>query len=369
MFILMVRDARNSALLTMRVQSTSLFSRRRLLKLGAATGVSLAASPALAQAQRKLSEFAVTAAVPIEVTARPIASFDLRDRSRVRFGALQFRSGLVLTSAFRGFGGLSALHIDPGGERFVALSDHGSWFTGRIAYAGGEMTGLREVEAAPMLYADGRSLSQRGWYDTESLAFDGDTAYVGIERVNQIVKFDFGRDGVRATGQAITVPPGLRKLPNNKGPEALVFVPKGRPLAGTLIAVSERGLDPDGNIIGFLIGGKTPGQFGVRRTDDYDISDATLLPGGDLLLLERKFSWLSGVGIRIRRIALKTLAPGATIDGPAIFEADLGYEIDNMEGIDSHVDAAGDTVLTLVSDDNFSMLQRTLLLQFTLVGE
>jgi hypothetical protein len=40
-----------------------------------------------------------------------------------------------------------------------------------------------------------------------------------------------------------------------------------------------------------------------------------------------------------------------------------------MEGIDSHVDAAGDTVLTMVSDDNFSMLQRTLLLQFTLVGE
>jgi hypothetical protein len=344
-------------------------SRRRLLSLGAAAGVSLAASPTLAQAQRKPSEFAVAAPVPIDVKAIPIQSFDLRDRSRARFGDLQFRSGLVLSSPFRGFGGLSGLHLDRGGERFVALSDHGSWFTGRIAYAGSEMTGLVEVEAAPMMYADGRSLSQRGWYDTEALAFDGGIAYVGIERVDQIVKFDFGRDGVRALGEAIAVPPGLRKLPNNKGLEALVFAPKGQLLAGTLIAISERGLDTDGNIIGFLIGGKWPGQFSVRRRDDFDVSDATLLPGGDLLLLERKFSLMTGVGIRIRRIALKTLAPGATIDGPSIFDADLGYEIDNMEGIDSHVDAAGDTVLTLVSDDNFSMLQRTLLLQFTLVGE
>ena len=75
----------------------------------------------------------------------------------------------------------------------------------------------------------------------------------------------------------------------------------------------------------------------------------------------------SGLGIRIRRIALKSIAPGALVDGPAIFEADLGEEIDNMEGIDAHVTPQGDTVLTMVSDDNFSLIQRTLLLQFTLV--
>ncbi|WP_420131550.1 esterase-like activity of phytase family protein, partial [Rhodopseudomonas sp.] len=180
---------------------------------------------------------------------------------------------------------------------------------------------------------------------------------------------DFGRDGVRARGQPIAVPPGLRKLPNNKGVEALVAIPKGLPLAGTLIAISERGLDADRNILGFLIGGKTPGSFAIRRTEDFDISDATLLPSGDLLILERKFSWLAGVHIRIRRIPLTSIAPGATVDGPALFNADLGQEIDNMEGIDVHRDATGETVLTLISDDNFSMLQRTLLLQFTLAED
>jgi hypothetical protein len=146
-----------------------------------------------------------------------------------------------------------------------------------------------------------------------------------------------------------------------------VAVPKSLPLAGTLIAFSERGLDPQGNIVGFLIGGKSPGQFSIRRSENFDISDAVLLPSGALLLLERKFSWLGGVGIRIRRTELSAVAPGAVIDGPSIFEADLGDEIDNMEGIDAHVTPEGDTVLTMVSDDNFSLIQRNLLLQFTLV--
>jgi hypothetical protein len=134
-----------------------------------------------------------------------------------------------------------------------------------------------------------------------------------------------------------------------------------------LIAISERGLDAQGNLIAFLIGGSSPGQFAVRRTENFDVSDAVLLAEGDLLILERKFSWLGGVGIRIRRIALATVAPGAVVDGPAIFNADLGEEIDNMEGIDVHVAPEGETVLTMISDDNFSLIQRTLLLQFTLV--
>ena len=105
----------------------------------------------------------------------------------------------------------------------------------------------------------------------------------------------------------------------------------------------------------------------MKRSEEFDVSDATLLPSGELLLLERKFSWLGGIGIRIRRIALKQFAPGAVVDGPAIFSADLGHEIDNMEGIDAYVADTGETVLTLISDDNFSPIQRTLLLQFTLV--
>ncbi|MDN4987366.1 esterase-like activity of phytase family protein [Bradyrhizobium arachidis] len=342
----------------------------------AAAGFSTLALPRLAQAQAVARpaqpEHAVTAPASIEVNARPIPSFEPRDRSRVRFGSLQYRSGLVLTSPHRGFGGLSGLRfLDDKGERFLALSDQGAWFTGAIRYAGSRMVGLDDVEVAPMLNAEGRPITEkRLWYDTESLARDGSTVYVGLERVNQIMRFDFASGGTRARGEVLPTPSGLRKLPTNKGLEALVFVPKdmkGQPLAGTLIAMSEGGIDADGNLIGFLIGGPSPGQFSVRRTDKQFISDAVLLPSGELLILERKFSWFTGINIRIRSLPLKAIAPGAVVDGPVLFEADLGHEVDNMEGIDAHVTAEGETVLTMVSDDNFSLLQRTLLLQFTLV--
>jgi hypothetical protein len=348
-------------------------SRRRFLKFGAA-GFAATALPGLARAQfatqppkqGATDEFSVTAPVSIEVNARPIPLFDPRDRSRVRFGSLEYRSGLVLTSRFRGFGGLSGIRLDPKGERFIALSDKGGWFTGRIVYSGREMTGLADVEAAPMLGPDGRPITARGWYDSESIALDGSLVYVGLERVNQVLRFDFSKGFTRSRGEVVPLPPAAKKLPNNKGLEALVMVPRGQPLAGTLIAISERGLDANGNLIAFLVGGPSPGQFSIRRTENFDVSDAVLL-SGDLLILERKFSWLTGVGIRIRRILLKSVAPGALVDGPSIFEADLSEEVDNMEGIDAHVTADGDTVLTMVSDDNFSMLQRTLLLQFKLV--
>jgi hypothetical protein len=348
-------------------------SRRRFLTLTAA-GFASAALPEIARTQSAIQpppkraavdEHSVTAPVSIEVNARPIPYFDPRDRSHVRFGSLDYRSGLVLTSSFHGFGGLSALRLDAKGERFISLSDKGGWFTGRIVYSGREMTGLADVEAAPMLGADGRPITARGWYDSESMALDGSLVYVGLERVNQVLRFDFSKGFTRARGEVVPMPPAVKALPNNKGLEALVFVPKGQPLAGTLIALSERGLDANGNLIAFLVGGPSPGQFSVRRTENYDISDAVLL-SGDLLILERKFSWLAGVGIRIRRIPMKSVAPSALVDGPSIFEADLGEEIDNMEGIDVHVTPGGDTVLTMVSDDNFSPIQRTLLLQFTL---
>ena len=305
--------------------------------------------------------------VSIEVDARPIPSFDTRDRSHVQFGQLRYRSGLILTSKYRDFGGLSGIRLDAKGEGFVAISDQGNWFTGKIAYSGKAMVGLTDVEAAPILGPDGRAITARKWYDSESIAVDGPSVYVGLERVHQILKFDFGRDGVRARAEVLPQPPGMRKLPPNGSLESLVVGRKGLALAGTLIAISERGLDPAGNIMAWLIGGKAPASFSVRRTDSYDISDAAQLPTGDLLVLERKLSLLGGAGIRIRRIALASIAAGATVDGPSIFDADLGHEIDNFEGLEVHVTDDGDTVLTLVSDDNFSMLQRTLLLQFTLV--
>jgi len=313
------------------------------------------------------SEPAVAPPARIEIKAKLIENFEPRDPARKRFGALEFRGGLELSSPHREFGGLSAIRVAAAGANFIALTDKAQWVRGRIVYRGSTPAAIADAEIAPMLGPDGRTLAARGWYDTEALADDDGTLYVGIERVHQVVRFDYAKNGLLARAQVVPRPAGFAKLPSNRGIECLAAAPKQSPLAGTLIAVSERGLDDAGNIKGFLIGGKTPGEFTVKRIGEFDIVDCAVLPDGGFLILERFFSWRQGVATRLRRLPLAAIAPGAVLDGPVLMEADLGYEIDNMEGLSVHRAANGDVVLTLVSDDNFSIIQRTILLQFTLV--
>jgi hypothetical protein len=258
--------------------------------------------------------------------------------------------------------------MQPDGSRFIAVTDIGRWLRGRVVYSGSAPSGIAEAEMAPMLGPDGRRLVARGWFDTEAIAEDGGAIYVGIERVHRIVKYDFAKSGFQAKGVPIPLPPEFKGMPSNGSIEALAFVPKGLPLAGTLIVITEAALDGSRNNRAFLLGGPSPGEFSVKRVDDFDVTDCALLPGGDLLILERRFSWLRSA-LRIRRLASGDLRPGATVDGSVVFYADFGQQIDNFEALGVHRAASGETVLTLVSDNNFSPLQRTLLMQFTLTGE
>ena len=95
--------------------------------------------------------------------------------------------------------------------------------------------------------------------------------------------------------------------------------------------------------------------------------DCAITPPADVLILERYFSWRRGVAMRIRRVALADIMPGAVLEPKEVISADMGYQIDNMEGLSVHRATNGEIVLTLVSDDNFSFIQRTILLQFTLL--
>ena len=303
----------------------------------------------------------------IVVQATPIDAFDPRDEAKTRFGQLEFRGGLALTSSEQAFGGISALYMEPDGAHFLSVTDQGSWLRGRIDYRDGRPAGITDAEMAPMLGADGKPLATRNWYDAESLAQGNDGMfYVGIERVEKIVRFDYRRDGLRARGQPIAVPPDFATFTYNKSLECLAAPPKTAPLAGALIAVTEHSLDDAGNLRSFVIKNGQFTRFTVKRSNDFDVSDCTILPPADLLLLERRYSPLLGVAMRIRRLHLADIKEGALVDGEPLIEADLGFQIDNMEGIAVHRNAQGETIITLVSDDNFSALQRNLLLQFAL---
>jgi len=341
-----------------------MLSRRRWLNVGA-----LCAALALVVGTFALADVLRYPAAPthIDITATAITSFDNRDPTRTRFGDLEFRGGLELSSRHPAFGGISALHVEPDSNRFIAATDRGSWVRGRIVYRDGKPAAVADAEVAPILGVDGRPLAARGWFDVESLAERDGILYVGIERAEQIVRFDYRRDGLRARGQPIDVPADFKTFTFNKSLECLA-APQGA-LAGRLIVVTEHSLDSAGNLRSFVLGADQVTRFGVKRSDDFDVSDCTVLSQDELLLLERRASPARGIAIRIRRIPIADIKEGAVVDGRSMFDADLAFQIDNMEGIGVHRNSAGETIVTLVSDDNFSIIQRNLLLQFSVVGE
>jgi hypothetical protein len=327
--------------------------------------LALALIPASAQSPR-VADLAVHR---IEIHAQAIENFDPREPRKTRFGALSFRGGLVLESTYKDFGGLSGLRVSADGAHFLSLTDKGNWLRARIVYRGTTPIAITDAEMAPILGPDGRPLRSRGWYDTEALAVDGDFAYVGIERVQQVVRFDIGHDGLRARGQPVAMPAGVKLLPSNQSIECVEVAPKDGPLGGAVIAISEHGLDTGGNLMAFIAASADRpggGVFSLKRTDEFDVSDCAATPDGRLLVLERRFSWIRGLAMRIRAVPFAAIKPGALVDGPELIFADTGFQIDNMEGLSVHREPSGVLVLTIISDDNFSPLQRTVLLQFAL---
>jgi hypothetical protein len=303
---------------------------------------------------------------PIRISALPVPSFQ-RGGRETRFGRLEYLSGLELLSEDTSFGGLSAIRLDTKGQRFLALSDQGHWVSGEIVYDGPRMVGIGNAEIAPLLDAEGTALASLELWDSESLAVDGNNAFVGIEDANAIMRYNLADGGLAARGTRIDLPE-IKRLDSHNGLEAMTFMPPVSDYPGVLLAVAEDTPGREGGAIpGFLIdprGGVETLSF--VKSGRFRITDIAFLPDGDLVLLERAQSVWSGLDIRLRKIPYLSIRPGAELDGEILFVANPHDHVDNFEGLSAHQTAAGDMVLTLVSDNNYSVMQRSLLMQFKL---
>jgi hypothetical protein len=306
---------------------------------------------------------------PIEMTAKPIDAF-WTGHPDGKFGALEFRGGIELVSSDHAFGSLSGLDFAADGETVYAVTDTGLWFTARLVEEGGRLTGVEAARLAPILDRGGKPLHGKHLGDAEGLRLTTrggrEAALVSFEQVNDLRLFVPAPDLALAKPREVKLPPTLRGLSPNKGLESVAVAPVDGPLAGSAVLIAERSLDASSNNRAWVIEGPRAGAFSVLRTKDFDVTDADFLPDGDLLILERKFNLTDGLAMRIRRIAVADIKPGATVDGETLIEADMDYQIDNMEGLAVRHGADGETTILLVSDDNQSFLQRTLVLEFAL---
>lgn len=307
---------------------------------------------------------------PFEIRQEPLAHFRIGHSEQTVFGELEFLGGAELISTNRDFGALSGILSLDGGQTILAVSDTGFWFTWQVPTAN-DGSGTTPIKAgyAPILDDKGRPLLGKNSSDAEALAkrtVGGQLQYLVAFEGDSRIDYWIAPPAPAAVTAAQNIKTGIPngQIRFNKGIEGLSVAPEGSPIAGAIIALTERNHNRVRDMNGWLIGGPRPGALKVKRSDNYDVTDASFLPDGDLLLLERRFNISDGIGMRMRRVPASTIRPGAVLDGHTLIEADLGYHIDNMEGLAVHQSPEGDTILTLISDNNHSILQRTLFLRF-----
>lgn len=295
---------------------------------------------------------AAASPAPIDVRTRTIERFDAGGD---RFGRLDFRGGLVLTGP-RGFGAISGLLTE--GDRFVAASDTGKWLKGRMRLVGGRLAGLEDVVTADRLDRLGRPITDKRQGDAEGLTAVDGAILVMVESLRVLLSYP--ADGLdvdfAATPREVAIPPAMVQASRRQGVEGLATLPSGQ-----VVAFVEGRINTGASIPVWRLGGE---GFTVVRNGPWSITGADTLPGGDVVIVERRYEGGIDVGVRVRRLGADALAGGTgPFDGPVLLEAGFSAEIDNMEAIATDI-VDGEIILTLMSDDNRSFWQRTLMLRF-----
>ncbi len=294
----------------------------------------------------------------MQVTAVPV------QLGAPRVGHLIFRGGLELRSTDAAFGGLSDLEVLEDG-RVLAVSDAGSWFDGRLVLDDqGNLTGIADVRTALMRDERGQPCENKASCDSEDMAQLPDGRFaVSFEQTQTIRIYDLNRDG--PFGAAVAGPPlaGTERLPPNVGLEALATDGDGGLLVG-----AEGGGHPTTPLWHAPLDAAAPVAplIGYPPERGYSLTSLDRLPGVGYGALERFYAPVIGARAHITRFPDSALeAHGDRLpDVEELARLAPPLALDNFEGVSAVRMPNGVTRLYIISDNNFSTRQRTLLLAF-----
>jgi hypothetical protein len=324
------------------------------------------------------------AAIDVQATPLPL---NPRDPAQAVVGRLRYMGGLHLTSSDPRFGGLSGLRWQDG--QLLAVSDEGDFFRMTLEEEDERLVGVRDVRMRRLTRPDGQPLSGKAESDAEALELEWSgpgcgppagpcAAIISFEGTNALWRYRLV-DGL-PEGEPAEVDQSTewrRALPHNGGVEGM---------AGGWM-VSEQLREPDGRAIGRLTEGLThngcslepcpgpplsPGPsrevtMSLPVSDDFSPTDADRLSDqGAIIVLQRRYTPETGNAARVVRFR-----PGPDHAQQPVREI-VGFEtlaellppltLDNFEGL-----AARGRFIYIVSDNNFSPTQRTLLLKFQVI--
>ncbi len=296
------------------------------------------------------------------------------DPAQATVGGLRYRGGLAISAGEPSFGGLSDLRVIDNGRRLVAVSDCGSAFVAELRYdERGTLVGLGKARLHPLVGPGGRPLGVDE-DDAESLAYTPDGAFiVGFEQRHRLWRYPPGGEPLGLPPDLLAAPPGSASLDPNEGMEAVLSLEDGR------LVVFTEAVRPGGTALGWMEKGAVWEEFELPLAyaedapqEPFRPTGTALLPGGDVLLLERRHP---PVAVRVRRIARAALEDRRDLEGVEVARFAPPLTVDNFEGLDVARTTDGAQRIFLISDDNDCAKaghrhgtsgQHTLLLSFSL---
>jgi hypothetical protein len=303
--------------------------------------------------------------------ATTVLQFDQIDPSRSKIGKLSWRGGLVLHARHPDFGGYSGLHVQSNGTKLRAVSDTGTWLTLDLVYDTNSMlVSASNGAIGPLHGPSGKVLVGKVNTDAESMTVlrDG-SVLVGFEQQHRIWRYPPGREtdggGMDARPVPLEAPSALAMAPANGGLECITQLGDGR-----LLLISED-MRRSADAVAAWIGVPKDGRY-VWHNASYPTlgrfrpSDAASLPDGDVVVLERSYSLLEGVRVRIVRLRQADIVADAIFRVEELALLQTPLIVENFEGVSAGRGAKGETLLWLIADDNFNPLQRTILLHFAI---
>ena len=337
-------------------------------------------APKLPSAQKEVGVWQ-----PLEITAKPMGSPGKENDVAFTINRLKWQGGLVLTSRNADFGGFSGLRLSEGGSSVTMISDRARWLKAGLLYEeNGAIAGLEKAAIATMMRYNGEELTGTAG-DAEGLELiGGGKAVVSFERYHRVDRYRTDEAGRYVFDQRLLHNRLVKGLAGNSSLEAVLLLKDSRML--TLAEGSVAASDLADDEAGLFQGDARPGWISAASNwetggDDWQPLAYETAPGfsvtdlaqdpesGAVFVLERAFSRAKGVRARVTRIDLADIKPGTLLKGEELAQLNMVQGIDNMEGLDLRRLPDGRLMLYMISDDNFNVAQRTVLLSWEVLPE
>ena len=307
---------------------------------------------------------------PFEVRSASVPLFET-EPSRSQVGALRYLAGFELTSRHKGFGGFSGCTVVDG-NRLVAVSDRGHWWSTELLFADdGALLGLAEGRMGRLHDFDGQAVKGRARRDAEELIpWEDGSFLVAFEGDHRVALYPPGVGESMALASVPSLFPVPFEIPEggeNAGLEAGARLADGR-----LLLLTESQRHDDGTIRGWVgefanVSGEARwASLGLVSTDAFRPTALAALPSGDALLVERSYSPEDGTRVRFSILRASRLAANVRLSPEELGRLEPPATVDNFEALAVWAESEERILVYLLSDDNFSDSQRTLLLQFEL---